>query len=173
MEKTKTTQVPVVSKGNANACQLVQMPIVTNLIAEVTRPRPGQPTLRNTHLIEEVIDRIACGQSLVAVCQDPTMPGYSTIMRWCQQDRELLAAIDEAYEWHARTLDDIADDMLAGGPTSTGDFRRDEARVAHMRWRLGKINRRRYGDKVQMDVVTHQPVIIDWNTIEGEGGDGV
>lgn len=36
-----------------------------------------------------------------------------------------------------------------------------------------KINRPVYGDKVQMDVVQHQSVIIDWNTIEGEGGDGV
>jgi len=36
-----------------------------------------------------------------------------------------------------------------------------------------KINRPVYGEKVQVDLVEHQPVILDWTTIEGEGGDGV
>lgn len=77
-----------------------------------------------------------------------------------------------AYEEHAETLDDLADDILSGGVASTGNIIRDKERVAHLRWRLGKLNRR-FRDKVQVDHVQHQPVIIDWNTIEGEGGDGV
>ncbi|WP_242152562.1 hypothetical protein [Sphingomonas sp. BAUL-RG-20F-R05-02] len=36
-----------------------------------------------------------------------------------------------------------------------------------------KMNRQVYGDKVQVDVVEHKPVILDWNIIEGDGGDGV
>ncbi len=83
-----------------------------------------------------------------------------------------MAMVDVAYEFHARTLDDLADDILSEGVASTGDFQRDKERVAHLRWRLGKLNRR-FREKAQVDIVQHQPVILDWNSIVGEGGDGV
>ncbi|MBD8619738.1 hypothetical protein IFT67_12480 [Sphingomonas sp. CFBP 13728] len=172
MDDTKqtTTLLPAL---NPSVEQALQMPIVGNAIAAATRAKPGQPTKRSPEIVDTILDRVACGESLMSVCQDPALPGYSTFNRWCREDPELLEQVDIAYEFHARTMDDIADDILAGGPTSTGDFYRDKERVAHLRWRLGKLNRRRYGDKVQMDVVTHQPVILDLGTIEGEGGDGV
>lgn len=155
------------------AAQFEQVPIVNNVIGQVTRARPGQPTKRTPEVVESILDRISCGESLLSVCQDPDLPGYSTFNRWCREDPELLEMVDIAYEFHARTMDDLADDILSGGPTSTGDFYRDKERVAHLRWRLGKLNRRRFGEKVQMDVVQHQPVILDIGVIEGDGGDGV
>jgi hypothetical protein len=75
----------------------------------------------------------------MAVCQDPALPGYSTFNRWCREDPALLEQVDLAYEFHARTMDDVADDILAGGVCSTGNFLRDKERVAHLRWRLGKL----------------------------------
>ena len=168
MPESKTTTalaVPV----NPGVAQSEQMPAVNNVIRAVTRGRPGQPTKRSPELIELICLRIACGESLMQVCQDDDMPGYSTIQRWCMNDRALLDQIDGAYEFHARTMDDLADDILAGGPTSTGDFRRDEARVGHLRWRLGKLNRRRFGDKVQVDHVAHQVFVMPGDAIEGDG----
>lgn len=145
---------------------------VAEAIKLATRARPGQPTKRTPEVVEEILDRIACGEALHAICQDEHLPGYSTFNRWCREDAELLTEVDIAYEFHARTMDDMADSILAGGPGSTGEFRRDEARVGHLRYRLGKLNRR-FREKQQIDVVQHQPVILDWNVIEGEGGDGV
>lgn len=168
MAETKTPSKSLAHFAPSKA-QSQQMPVVTNVIRAVTRARPGQPTLRSPELIQDIVERIACGESLMQVCQDDDMPGYSTIQRWCMNDRALLDRIDEAYEFHARTMDDLADDILAGGPTSTGNFRRDEARVAHLRWRLGKINRRRFGDKVQVDHVAHQVFVMPSDAIEGDG----
>lgn len=157
---------------NPGKAQSALMSPVQAQIAQATRGRPGQPTKRTPELIDRVLDQIADGQSLLSVCQADDMPGYSTFNRWCREDPELLAAVDVAYEFHARTLDDLADDILAGGVGSTGNLMRDKERAAHLRWRLGKLNRR-FRDKAQLDIVQHQPVIIDWNTIEGDGGDGV
>jgi hypothetical protein len=168
-EKTKQSQskiLPCVAQQQALTSP------VNDAIKLATRARPGQPTVRTPAVIEEILDRIACGEALHAVCQDDHLPGYSTFNRWCREDYELLFEVDIAYEFHARTMDDFADSILSGGPGSTGDFRRDEARVGHLRYRLGKLNRR-FRDKVQMDIVQHQPVILDMGVIEGEGGDGV
>ncbi|WIA55049.1 hypothetical protein N6H05_18710 [Sphingobium sp. WTD-1] len=170
MEKTKQTKstLPAVV-----AEQQAMVPAVTNLIGKVTRPRPGQPTKRTEAIVEEIVDRIADGESLLAICQDEHLPGYSTFNRWQRADPDLLRLVDLAYEFHARTMDDIIDDMLAGGPSSCGEFRRDVERAAHLRWRLGKLNRRRFGDRQQIEITTYEPVVIDGTIIEGPGGDGV
>lgn len=152
-----------VSKTNPNQAQVALAPKVTNLIAAVTRSRTGQPTKRTEAVVDELLERIGSGETMVAVCQDDHMPGYSTIQAWCKGDPALLESINEAYEWHARVLDDIVDDMLAGGPTSTGDFRRDEARAGHIRWRLGKLNRRfRDKQEVEQTVKVTTPLMPDW-----------
>lgn len=171
MDDTKQTTAQLTTMTPAAAQSALMSPVQAQ-IEQATRSRPGQPTKRTPDLIETILDRIADGRSLLSICQADDMPGYSTFNRWCREDAALRAAVDVAYEFHARTLDDMADDILAGGIGSTGNLMRDKERAAHIRWRLGKLNRR-FSDKVQMDVVQHQSVIIDWNTIEGEGGDGV
>jgi hypothetical protein len=168
---TKSKQTNAVTCPGTIQAQL--MPAMTNLIGQVTKARPGQPTKRTDAIVDEIVTRISDGESLVAICQDAHLPGYSTFNCWQREDAALLELVDMAYQFHARTLDDIADDMLAGGPTSCGDYRRDVERVAHLRWRLGKLNRRRFQDRSQIDVLQVQPVILDLGTIEGEGGDGV
>lgn len=168
----KTKQTSLTTTLNPSVEQSAMMSPVQSQIDNATRARPGQPTKRTPELVDIVLTRIACGRSLMSICGEDDMPGYSTFRYWMRHDPELREAVLIAYEEHAETLDDLADDILSGGIASTGNIVRDKERVAHLRWRLGKLNRR-FRDKVQMDIVQHQPVIIDWNTIEGEGGDGV
>lgn len=169
-----TQQTPAVSAlSTQSEKQSAMMSPVQEAIKEVTRARPGQPTTRTPEMVDTILDEIACGRSLLSICNQDDRPGYSTFRGWMRKDPELRELVHLAYEEHAETMDDLADDILAGGPTSTGDFYRDKERVAHLRWRLGKLNRRRFGEKVQMDVVQHQPVILDMGVIEGDGGDGV
>ncbi len=141
------------------------MPEVTNLVARVTRDRPGAPTIRTDEMIDEIVMKIACGWSLVAVCQLDHMPAYPTVQRWRMNDPEFAAMLRVAYEAHADTYDDIVEDILAGGPSSTDDFRRDEARVAHIRWRLGKLNNR-FKDKVQVDHTVSNVFVMEQGIID-------
>lgn len=164
-----TANLPALSTG---AEQSAMMSPVQQQIDRATRPRAGQPTTRTPEIVDTVLGMIACGRSLMSICGQDDMPGYSTFRTWIRHDPELREAVLIAYEEHAETLDDLADDILSGGMFSTGNIIRDKERVAHLRWRLGKLNRR-FRDKVQMDVIQHQPVILDLGTIMGEGGDGV
>jgi len=43
--------------------------------------RRGRPSLYTPEFGEAVCSRIAQGQSLMRVCGDPNMPGYSTVCR--------------------------------------------------------------------------------------------
>lgn len=140
---------------------------VAESIRQATRGRPGQPTKRTCAVVDEILDRIACGEALINICQDDNLPGYSTFNRWCREDADLLAQVDVAYEFHARTMDDMADSILSGGVGSTGDFRRDEARVGHLRYRLGKLNRR-FRDKVQHDVTVQDPFVFEGWMLPGQ-----
>lgn len=174
MAKTKQTSEhpPAVREDTSitlspAARQSGMMSPVQQQIEQATRPRPGQPTKRTPELIETVLDRIADGRSLLSICQADDMPGYSTFNRWCREDPELLAQVDIAYEFHARTLDDMADDILAGGVGSTGNLVRDKERAAHLRWRLGKLNRR-FRDKTQVDVTVQEPFVLEGWMLPGQ-----
>lgn len=108
------------------------------------------------------------------ICNDPAMPGYQTVMAWKRSDPELQDRFNTAREEGTYALDDVAELIARKVPGfATGDFRYDDLLVSVLAQRKRYANRKRFGDKVQMDVVQHQSVIIDWNTIEGEGGDGV
>ncbi|WBY16618.1 hypothetical protein PF049_00140 [Erythrobacteraceae bacterium WH01K] len=170
----KTDNLPKKSDISQVSTRQKQLtPKVSNKIKEAIRPKRCQPTAKTDKLLLKIIDRIACGESLLHICQDDDMPAYRTMMRWQREDPSLVEQLDLAYELHARAMDDYADDILSGGIMSTGNILRDKERVAHLRWRLGKLNRKRYGDKQQVDVVNHEPFILDAKIIKGPGGDGV
>lgn len=164
--------IPATTALSPGEKQSALMSPVQAQIDAATRPRPGQPTTRTPEIVDTVLNRIACGRSLMSICGEDDMPGYSTFRGWMRNDPELREAVMIAYEEHAETLDDLADDILSGGVASTGNIIRDKERVAHLRWRLGKLNKR-YREKQQIDVVQVQPVIIDYHVYQGEGGDGV
>jgi hypothetical protein len=141
---------------------------------EITQARPGQPTKRTAALIEEMCLRMMRGSSLLMICQRLDMPGYSTVMRWCKDDPDLLAEFDAAREMTAYAIDEFNEVIARGiAPYSTGDYRRDELLVNINNQRKRHLNRRKFGDKVQIEHQMAQPVILDLGTIEGEGGDGV
>lgn len=155
------------SQSTLPAVQAEQMKLtgpVAQAIKTSTRARPGQPTIRTREVVEEILDRISCGEALLNICQDAHLPGYSTFNRWQREDAELLRQVDIAYEFHARTMDDMTDGILSGEVGSTGDFRRDEARVAHLRWRLAKLNRRKFAERLEVNqnVTVKAPQMPDW-----------
>ncbi len=108
------------------------------------------------------------------ICNDMQMPGYRTVMTWQRRDPELKAMFNAAREEGSYVLDDIAELIARKHPDyATQDFRYDDLLVSVLAQRKRYANRNRFGDKVQLDVVPHNPVILDMGVIEGEGGDGV
>ncbi|WCP72193.1 hypothetical protein [Sphingomonas hankookensis] len=172
-ENTKQIQAKT-TKVHTQTIMGELVPVVTSITAEATRNRPGQPTKRTDAIIDEICSRLEGGEALVMICNDPAMPGYQTVMAWKRSDPELQDRFNTAREEGTYALDDVAELIARKVPGfATGDFRYDDLLVSVLAQRKRYANRKRFGDKVQMDVVQHQSVIIDWNTIEGEGGDGV
>jgi len=149
------------------------VPAVTSIVAEATRGRPGQPTKRTPEIIDEICLRLACGEALTMICNDPLMPGYRTVQTWKNKDPELQTLFNEARSEGAYVLDDIAELIARKHPDfATLDYRYDDMLIGVLAQRKRYANRR-FQDKTQIDIVQHQPVILDLGTIEGEGGDGV
>lgn len=169
-----TKQIQANEKVHTQTIMAELVPTVTSLTAQATRNRPGQPTKRTPEIIDEICARLEGGEALVMICNDPHMPGYQTVNNWKRHDPELKQRFNEAREEGAYALDDVAELIARRIPGyATGDFRYDDLLVSVLAQRKRYANRNRFGDKVQHDIVQHQPVILDQGIIQGDGGDGV
>ncbi|RYF32756.1 MAG: hypothetical protein EOO38_30685 [Cytophagaceae bacterium] len=169
-----TSTIQALSKPHTQTIMASMVPAVTSITEEATRPRPGQPTKRTPEIVDELCARLECGEALTMICNDMRMPGYRTVMTWQRHDPELKAMFNAAREEGSYVLDDIAELIARKHPDyATQDFRYDDLLVSVLAQRKRYANRNRFGDKVQHDIVQHQPVILDMGVIQGEGGDGV
>lgn len=133
----------------------------------------GAPSTFTQEKWDRILEIVATYGDLIQACDAPDMPNLSTIYNWMRKNPELKDDMRDAWEMFSMIGNSVNNNILAGGKLSTGDFRRDEALAAQNRWFMSKTNRRDFGDKQQVDVVHHQPVILDSNVIQGELGDGV
>jgi hypothetical protein len=114
-----------------------------------------------------ICERIADGESLRSVCEDDGMPDKSTVFRWLGKHAEFRDQYARAREAQADSLFDdilsIADDarndwMLRkhGGHETwveNGEaLRRSALRVDARKWMAGKLQPKKYGDKITQEV---------------------
>ena len=128
------------------------------IVAASKRTRK-QPYKRTEKLVDQFLARLACGESMIDICQDPKMPSRQTIMRWMMTDPELEAMVDDAYKWKARYFGEAILNVAEGGCLSTTDIRRDELKVKALMWLAGKYNRRVFGDKQEVEITDTRPAI--------------
>lgn len=60
--------------------------------------RPGRPTLNTPEMIEAICERLAEGESLVAICADDAMPSVRAVQNWQHADAAIDAQITRARE---------------------------------------------------------------------------
>lgn len=146
------------------------MPVVTSITAEATRNKPGQPTKRTDAIIAQLCERLECGEALLMICNDPAMPGYRTVMTWQRNDPELKACLNAAREEGTYALDDVAELIARKHPDfSSGDFRYDDMLVGVLAQRKRYANRKRFGEKVQVEVSDQRVFMLPPDAIEGDG----
>jgi hypothetical protein len=126
----------------------------------------GRPTKYNKKLAYELCERIAKGESLLAMCRDSeNYPSTNTVYEWLLKadESEELKQFRYNYE-HARAkqaevffeqLDELA--LLSSTEIVGGDDKADNARVQARRlqvdtlkWRLSKMLPKKYGDKLDL-----------------------
>lgn len=123
-------------------------------------------TVRTDAVVFELLERIADGESLRAICRDDHMPDKATVFRWLADDADLRDQYARARETQADSIFDeiieIADDarndwMERQGPDGQGvgwqlngdHVQRSRLRIDARKWMAGKLRPKVYGDKVE------------------------
>jgi hypothetical protein len=109
----------------------------------------------------EVLVRVAGGESLLAACSngEVLVPSETTFRRWCDADGDLAAKYARAREDRAEKIFEqclaIADKQGADVVTVDGvdviDYNviaRNKLMIDTRRWMLGKMQPKKYGDKI-------------------------
>ena len=82
------------------------------------QPKDGRTSGYDAEIAEAICDRLLNGESLRAICADPTMPARATIFRWLARNQEFRRSYALVRQCHA---EDFAFETLA----IVGDSGRD------------------------------------------------
>ena len=123
-----------------------------------------------------ICERIAKGESLRKICLDENMPAHSTILKW-------LRDIDGFSSQYARAREDQAefylDEIIAISDESSQDkianedgtertdseaIQRSKLKVDTRKWVMSKLAPKKYGDKIQQEIVGANGGAIQVNT---------
>lgn len=137
----------------------------------------GRPSKFTPEIADAICNRLADGETLIAICRDEDMPGESTVRGWVLEDRggfsaKYAQARLVGYERMADELLDISDDARndwmerrgeddAGWAANGEHMNRSRLRVDTRKWLLSKALPKVYGDKVQVGGDPDNPLKVD------------
>ena len=129
------------------------------------QPGPGRPRLYSQEIAEELLDRLAAGESLESICRDDHMPAPPTVRKWVAQRTEGVDGAPAFSAEYARArefgYDAMAERLLEFGLTDyigpdgyvdNGEIQRLRLLSDNRRWLLSKLMPRKYGDKVTQEI---------------------
>lgn len=103
-------------------------------------PRPGRPSTYAESLVDEICERIACGESLRRICADEGMPDKTTVIRWLAKNAAFRAAYDRARQVQIDVwADEIYDLARSEPPRDPVTGRYDPAAARHLRNQVGTL----------------------------------
>ena len=121
-------------------------------------------TAYTTQIAVKICNRIADGDSVRQICRDDGMPSKSTVFVWLAQNPEFVTMYEAARMIQADACFDeileIADDgtndwMEKNDPKNPGysfngeAFGRSRLRVDTRKWKLARMNAKKYGERVE------------------------
>lgn len=124
--------------------------------------RPGQPTKMTKEVQEEILERIAAGETLSGICEDKHLPVHRTVQRFALDNAEFCRKYAQAMEiriWKMadeiiKIADDKTNDILESinefGITRTGNaasVHRARLQVDTRKFLMAKLLPHVFGDK--------------------------
>lgn len=117
----------------------------------------SRPSIYSEVTADALLERLATGESLAAVCRDDAMPGLRTVMRWAVENESFGTEYARAREAQAEFMDDL---ILTTAEKAGEDPQAARVKVDAYKWRAAKLAPKRYGDKI--DVTSGgEPVALD------------
>ncbi len=105
--------------------------------------RGGSVSMLTPELAERICERIAAGETVLAIGADPDMPCAGSIYGWARRDDGFREMYLRAKEAAADLYFDLAHEIAM--ETSDETVRGDRLRLQHLRWRLALMEPRKYG----------------------------
>lgn len=123
-------------------------------VADKAPAKMGRPSNYNERLAEEFCRRIAMGRSMRSVCDDPDMPGSTTIVEWKLENTDFASRYARAMEDRGLSYGDQISDLV--NKVLAGDYEVDRARLAldGLKWTAARLAPKQYGDRTSVDVKT-------------------
>lgn len=97
-------------------------------------------------IMEDIIHRLAAGESLRSICRSDGMPDRSTVLRWLDANEEFATKYARAKDIG---LDERAE-KLAEDIEAEEDIQRAKLKFEYGRWYLSKLAPKKYGDKLEL-----------------------
>jgi hypothetical protein len=97
-----------------------------------------------------IFERLANGESLLAICRDPAMPGRTTVLGWIERDPAFAAAYARARDHQADALDDEMAEVMSDVKAGRMDPAAARVWLSGAQWRAAKLAPRRYGDSLNL-----------------------
>jgi hypothetical protein len=97
-----------------------------------------------------IFERLADGESLLAICKDPAMPARRTVLAWIERDPAFAAAYARARDHQADALDDEMAEVMADVKAGRMDPAAARVWLSGAQWRAAKLAPRRYGDSLNL-----------------------
>lgn len=106
--------------------------------------------LYTEELAEQILDRIAAGESMRKICASPGMPNVATVIRWMGSNSEFATKCARAREMQADVMDDLILDTANACIPETAHA--DKVKISAYQWRASKLKPKKYGDKLDLEV---------------------
>jgi hypothetical protein len=114
---------------------------------------------------DELLLRIAEGESVFTICQDTHMPARSVIYKWIREHaqfkQEYESALDQRADKYVEQIADLSRHMQdrAAMGASNEEVTALKAHINSLQWIAARLNPKKYGDKQQLDI--DQKVTLD------------
>jgi len=108
----------------------------------------GRPTTYDPDVAAEILDRLAAGETLRAICRDEGMPPRTTIYQWITDNRDNFS--DRYMKAREAGALEMADAMMEIAAVGSGDVQRDRLHVDTLKWALAKAVPKLFGDKTMV-----------------------
>lgn len=129
------------------------------------RMQSGRPSTFNEIIAAEIIERLANGETMEAICSNAHMPHFSTVYDWANRAPAFSEAIASARRRQATIFVEQGIRILDSAPTDSMAHVQKADKQAQFRHKLAQaFDRETYGDKVQQDVNLRGVVIHTDNT---------
>lgn len=110
----------------------------------------GRPSGYTVDIATTLLDRVAAGEFVSAICRDHDMPSRKAVLRWETRLEEFRGALARARAQGADALVEKAERVLLEATGDRDEINRAKELAQHYRWCAAKLHPARYSERQEI-----------------------